>query len=70
MTTTADVVVIGGGVVGLAAARCVARRHPGSKVVVLEKERAVGAHASGRNSGVLRALPFAEHLADEVEAAA
>jgi L-2-hydroxyglutarate oxidase len=48
-----DVVVIGGGVVGLATARELARR--GQRVVVLDKEPALGAHASGRNSGVLHA---------------
>jgi L-2-hydroxyglutarate oxidase len=50
-----DLLVIGGGVVGLSAARAWALRHPGSRVVVLEKEADTGAHASGRNSGVLHA---------------
>lgn len=52
---TCDLAVIGGGVVGLAAARAFARRHPAAKVVVCEKEATLGAHASGRNSGVLHA---------------
>ncbi|MEQ1568758.1 MAG: L-2-hydroxyglutarate oxidase [Myxococcota bacterium] len=52
---SADLVVVGGGVVGLAAARAFARRSPGAAVVVLEKEPALAAHASGRNSGVLHA---------------
>jgi L-2-hydroxyglutarate oxidase len=51
----ADVVVVGGGIVGLATARAVVRAHPGQSVVVLEKEAAVGTHQSGRNSGVIHA---------------
>lgn len=50
-----DLLVIGGGVVGLSAARAWILRHPADRVVVLEKEAEVGAHASGRNSGVLHA---------------
>ncbi|MEQ1501759.1 MAG: L-2-hydroxyglutarate oxidase [Myxococcota bacterium] len=56
-----DLVVIGGGIVGLAAARAFATRHPGRSVVVLEKEHDVGAHASGRNSGVLHAGFYYAH---------
>lgn len=52
---TADFVIIGGGVMGLAMAREVRRCHPASRVVVLEKESACGQHASGRNSGVVHA---------------
>lgn len=55
MTQTADLVVIGGGVVGLALARSWLLREPKASVVVLEKERTLAAHASGRNSGVLHA---------------
>jgi len=50
---TADFVVVGAGIVGLAVARELKRRHPAGHVVVLEKEDALGEHASGRNSGVL-----------------
>ena len=52
----ADVLVVGGGIVGLATARgpCCARI-PGRSVVVVEKEGSVGAHQSGRNSGVIHA---------------
>jgi (S)-2-hydroxyglutarate dehydrogenase len=52
-SAAADFVVVGAGIVGLALARELKLRHPGSRVVVLEKERALGEHASGRNSGVL-----------------
>lgn len=50
-----DFLVIGGGVVGLAVARALRRRHRRAAVALLEKERQCGAHASGRNSGVLHA---------------
>ncbi|MDA2989127.1 MAG: FAD-dependent oxidoreductase, partial [Actinomycetota bacterium] len=51
----ADLVVIGGGVVGLALADAWLARHPGDSVVVYDKENQLAAHASGRNSGVLHA---------------
>ena len=51
----ADVLVVGGGIVGLATARAMLRAQPGRSVVVVEKETAVGAHQSGRNSGVIHA---------------
>ncbi|MGE0526027.1 MAG: L-2-hydroxyglutarate oxidase [Bdellovibrionales bacterium] len=49
-----DFVVVGAGIVGLTIARELARRKAG-RILVLEKERHVGAHASGRNSGVVHA---------------
>lgn len=49
---SSDFVVIGGGIVGLTIARALALKHLGS-VRVLEKEKKLGAHSSGRNSGVL-----------------
>lgn len=48
-----DIVVIGGGIMGLALAREMNRRHPGMRIAIIEKEAELGAHASGRNSGVL-----------------
>ena len=48
-----DLAVIGGGIVGLATALQLQRRFPNESIVVLEKERAVGLHQTGRNSGVL-----------------
>ena len=50
---TLDVVVIGGGVVGLAVARALARA--GREVVVVEAESACGTHTSSRNSEVIHA---------------
>lgn len=55
MSATADLVVIGGGVVGLALADAWLARYPDERVVVFDKERHFAAHASGRNSGVLHA---------------
>ncbi|MDP7016101.1 MAG: L-2-hydroxyglutarate oxidase [Pirellulaceae bacterium] len=49
----ADVTIVGGGIVGLATAYAVVQRHPGSRVIVLEKERQLGLHQTGHNSGVL-----------------
>lgn len=54
-STTVDVAVIGGGIVGLAVADALLAARPGTTVVVLDKEGHLGAHASGRNSGVLHA---------------
>lgn len=48
-----DVVVVGGGVVGLAVARALALA--GREVVVLEAESALGSHTSSRNSEVIHA---------------
>ena len=50
-----DVVVVGAGIVGLAAARELARRHDGLRVVVLERAPRIAAHQSGRTSGVIHA---------------
>jgi L-2-hydroxyglutarate oxidase LhgO len=47
------IVVIGGGIVGLATAFRFGETFPGAAVTVLEKENAVGQHQSGHNSGVL-----------------
>ena len=48
-----DVVVIGGGIVGLATAYRIGQQFPHMQVMVLEKEAAVAEHQTGRNSGVL-----------------
>jgi L-2-hydroxyglutarate oxidase len=45
--------IIGGGIVGLATALAALRRFPDMAIAVLEKEDRVGAHQSGRNSGVV-----------------
>lgn len=48
-----DFLVIGAGIMGLTVARELKKRHPTSAIIILEKESAIGKHASGRNSGVL-----------------
>ena len=48
-----DLVVVGGGLVGLATAYQHLRALPGSRVAVLEKEDVVARHQSGHNSGVI-----------------
>lgn len=49
----ADVLIVGGGIVGLATAYKLLLRQPHVKVVVCEKEASVGRHQSGHNSGVV-----------------
>jgi (S)-2-hydroxyglutarate dehydrogenase len=48
-----DLIIIGGGIVGLATAYRFLERYPGKRVTVLEKEAAVARHQTGRNSGVM-----------------
>lgn len=50
-----DFLVIGGGIVGLSIAMELKKRLSDAKIVILEKEKSCGMHASGRNSGVLHA---------------
>ncbi len=54
MADTADVLIVGGGIIGLTLARELLARGR-ENIVVLEKEPELGLHASGRNSGVLHA---------------
>lgn len=50
---THDVVIIGGGIVGLASAYKISEQHPDMSLVVLEKESQLATHQTGRNSGVI-----------------
>src|SRR3954447_18340622 len=50
-----DVAVVGAGILGLAAARELTRRHPRLSVAVLEREPDVARHQTGHNSGVVHA---------------
>jgi len=48
-----DIVVIGGGIVGLASAYKVALAYPDIHIAVLEKEEQLAMHQTGHNSGVI-----------------
>jgi (S)-2-hydroxyglutarate dehydrogenase len=48
-----DVLVVGGGIVGLSTAYAITRAAPGTRVTVLEKEDGPARHQTGRNSGVI-----------------
>ncbi len=48
-----DIIVIGGGIVGLATALRIKEQRTEMKVLVLEKEREVAVHQTGNNSGVI-----------------
>jgi L-2-hydroxyglutarate oxidase LhgO len=48
-----DLVIIGGGIVGLATALAASERFPALRLAILEKEDRVAAHQTGHNSGVI-----------------
>lgn len=48
-----DIVVVGGGIVGLASAYKIALNHPEVSIAVLEKEKQLATHQTGHNSGVI-----------------
>ena len=48
-----DFLVIGGGILGLSLAEKTLAKFPSARIAVLEKEKTLGYHGSGRNSGVL-----------------
>lgn len=48
-----DVLIIGGGIVGLATALQLKQQRPGLSVLVIDKESHVAAHQTGHNSGVI-----------------
>ncbi len=50
-----EYLIIGAGVIGLSIARELKKQKPNSKILIIEKEKDVGYHSSGRNSGVLHA---------------
>ncbi len=48
-----DIIIIGGGLVGLSCAYKIQKKLPKKNILVLEKEKELAFHQSGRNSGVL-----------------
>jgi 2-hydroxyglutarate dehydrogenase len=50
-----DLVVVGGGILGMAVARELLARRPGARLSVLESEDRIGRHQTGRSSGVIHA---------------
>jgi (S)-2-hydroxyglutarate dehydrogenase len=50
-----DYLIIGAGIIGLNIAKNLKERFPDAQILVMEKEKEVAMHSSGRNSGVLHA---------------
>jgi (S)-2-hydroxyglutarate dehydrogenase len=50
-----DVIIIGGGIVGLATGLKLKEKQPDLKIAILEKEQKVAMHQTGNNSGVIHA---------------
>jgi len=48
-----DVIIVGGGIVGLATAHRLLEQNPNLKIALFEKEKAVAMHQTGNNSGVI-----------------
>jgi len=48
-----DIIIIGGGIVGLATGLKIKQQKPDLKIAVLEKENALAKHQTGNNSGVI-----------------
>lgn len=51
--TSTDIIIVGGGIVGLATAHALSQRYPSKRITVLEKEPTLAYHQTGRNSGVM-----------------
>ena len=55
MVKKCDVLIVGAGVVGLSTGIALLQSRPSIKVIIADKEKDIGLHASGRNSGVIHA---------------
>jgi len=53
VSQTADLAIIGGGIVGLATAIALSEAHPRLRLIMLEKEPHIASHQTGHNSGVI-----------------
>jgi len=50
-----DYIVLGGGIVGVSTALSLITKHPGKKILLIEKESSFAKHQTGHNSGVIHA---------------
>ena len=48
-----DILIVGAGIVGLTLAYQIKKKYPTLTIVILEKEKDIGLHTSGRTGGVL-----------------
>ena len=55
MNKSCEVLIVGGGMVGLCIAHQLLERKIARKIIIIDKEKELGKHSSGRNSGVLHA---------------
>jgi L-2-hydroxyglutarate oxidase len=53
MSRQVDVLIVGGGILGLASAREILHRHPALRLCLVEKEDRLATHQTGHNSGVI-----------------
>jgi L-2-hydroxyglutarate oxidase LhgO len=53
VTQSADLAIIGGGIVGLATALALTEANPRLRLIMLEKEAKIASHQTGHNSGVI-----------------
>lgn len=53
MASNADVIIIGGGILGLAAALRILEARSGTRLILIEKESGLAQHQTGHNSGVI-----------------
>ena len=53
MINNANVILIGGGILGLAAALRILERRPDIRLMLIEKESSLAQHQTGHNSGVI-----------------
>ncbi len=53
MTQSADLAIIGGGIIGLATALALTEANPRLRLIMLEKEAKIASHQTGHNSGVI-----------------
>lgn len=60
LPSACDVVVVGGGIIGLAVARELLKRHPDLDLCLLEAEHRLAGHQSSHNSGVIHAGVYYE----------